>query len=79
MTLDEKDALLQKVIDAVGEHCNGFVFVADVDAEEPGDTSTISYWSGGINLAAGLIERMHVRIQHRMEQLEIAHNDEKEE
>lgn len=72
MTREEINRIVTEFKERIGEHCNGFVFIGEfeVDGEEPGDTggaSTLHTWAGGVNMAAGLVERMRVRMAMEIE------------
>lgn len=57
MNSETRIKLLEDVKALVGEHCNAFIFIANVDAEEkPDDTETIiNHWEGGRAHCLGLM------------------------
>lgn len=58
MTRAARIQLLEDVKLLVGEHCNCFIFIANVDADEKDDTeeTIIHYWEGGRAHTLGLME-----------------------
>ena len=57
MTREARIQLLEDVKALVGEHCNCFIFIANVDADEKDDTeeTIINHWEGGRAHALGLM------------------------
>ena len=68
MSPEQRLELLNKVADMVGEHVNGFVFIADVDHDdfEEGkhESVFISHWSGGVTMCMGLVSRLQNKMSH---------------
>ena len=58
MTPAGRIKLLEDVKALVGEHCNAFIFIANVDADEKGDDeeTLINHWEGGRSHVLGLME-----------------------
>ncbi len=57
MSREDRIKLLEDVKNLVGEHCNAFVFIANVDAsEKPDEMETIiNHWEGGRAHCLGLM------------------------
>lgn len=71
MNTEQKQAILDKIGEIVGEQVSSYVFVANVEEDEPGhDSCTISSWDGGINMALGLVKRMEIRLETKARKLE---------
>lgn len=68
------DELLDKVQELVGEHCQGFVFIAEVDSNEfeAGLEETQMVWgyNGGMTLVNGMIRRASKELDRLMDQQE---------
>lgn len=73
MTPEETKELLDQVSKLSGEHCLGFVFLAEVEIDEfkPGraETGMIVVWNGGLTIANGLVERFKQRISVETQEL----------
>lgn len=61
MNAQERDELLEKMDALVGEHCNGYVFLADIEADEfcegAHESVMVGKWTGGVTLCTGLLYR----------------------
>lgn len=71
MNAEQRVELLDKIADLAGEHCQAFVFIAQVpsdeaEAEEDFETHTISNYNGGANLVLGLLKRTEARLLRAM-------------
>jgi len=57
MTAEARVKLLEDVKALVGEHCNAFIFIANVDADEKADEmeTIINHWEGGRAHCLGLM------------------------
>lgn len=78
MTVEETHQLLNKVKELVGEYCNSFIFIANVDdSEHLGETRVCHEWDGGRSNVVGLIEVARTRIHATIakEQLENEEED----
>jgi hypothetical protein len=66
---EERSELLDKVKDLVGEHCNGFVFIADIEADEyeegAHESVMVGVWNGGVTLCTGLLHRAVVQMDRQ--------------
>lgn len=64
MTREDRIKLLEDVKNLVGEHCNAFIFIANVDAEErPDEMETIiNHWEGGRSHCLGLLETVKITL-----------------
>ena len=61
MNAQERDELLEKIDALAGEHCNGYVFLADIEADEfqegAHESVMVGKWTGGVTLCTGLLYR----------------------
>lgn len=77
MTHEQRSQILDKIAEIVGEHCESYIFMAQVPTDEPDeDGATISSWDGNINTVMGLSERMRQRMKRRIKELERPPKDE---
>jgi hypothetical protein len=76
MSPEQREELLERVSDLVGEHCNGFVFIADVDVDgseydpEMNESVMICVWTGGVTLATGLLRRATIQMEKNDREVE---------
>lgn len=61
MNSQQRQELLDKIHSIASEHCQAFVFIAQVERDDAvrheDDTMLISNWLGGLTFANGLVER----------------------
>lgn len=62
MNAEQRQALMDKVSEIVGEHCKAFIFVATVE-DEDGDDRAITQYDGGRAHALGLARVFQVRYE----------------
>lgn len=66
MTREARIKMLEDVKALVGEHCNAFVFIANVDADEKGDEqeTIINHWEGGRAHCLGLLATVETVVRN---------------
>lgn len=79
MTDEQRQEFLDKVRELVSEHCNGYIFIADVDHDEymegMAESVMMCDWGGGITMVTGLLHRATKRIEREDAENEKNHEE----
>lgn len=67
MNLADRQALLQKMEDLIGEHVEAFVFIAMVDDDEGGEC-VMHRFEGGRAQALGLMRQTQIVLETQIQQ-----------
>jgi len=62
MSYEERKAILQKIENIIGEHCEAFVFIAKVD-DSNGDECVMHQYEGGRAQALGLMRQTQLCLE----------------